>query len=81
MPYTIEISKVIEGEHAEFVVVCEFAGGLKANRVFHAIENKYSIEPNYTDDFLVDFYENDDLVTTFATNEANAYLIDEFYFK
>jgi hypothetical protein len=81
MSYTIEINKVINGEHAEFVVGCEFAGGRKANHTFQEIENKYSVEPNYKDDYLVDFYDDGDIISTFATNEANAYLIDELHFK
>jgi hypothetical protein len=81
MPYSIEINKVINGEYTEFVVGCRYAGGRKFHHLFQEIDNLYDVEPNNKDDYLVDFYENSDLIATVVTTKEYAQLIDDTYFK
>lgn len=81
MSYTINISRVINFEQVEVVEGCEFDGGHKAIIEFNDLEKRYRVEPNYKDDYLVNLYQEDDKICSFATNEENAHLIDDEYFK
>jgi benzoyl-CoA reductase/2-hydroxyglutaryl-CoA dehydratase subunit BcrC/BadD/HgdB len=79
--YTIEISKNT-GDELEFVVGCEFYNEKLAKQVFHETSRIFAKKPTYDNkDYLVDLYDDQDLLETFVTDETGAKAIDEIYFK